>query len=227
MTDDAAISAVAALGNELRRGMYRLARRLARDEVARHAGISLELAAFHLDRLVEAGLLRARYEHVGLRAVGPAPKVYERSDTQVQVSIPERRHDLLARILMQAVLTETGDENARDATVRVAADEGIRTGRELRERLRADRLGAEHALGIVATTLDQQGFEPARTDSACLRLRNCPFHPLATQAPELVCGLNYAYLAGLVHGLEAETIQAELAPVPGECCVEISAQPEI
>ncbi|RMI31335.1 helix-turn-helix transcriptional regulator [Nocardia stercoris] len=230
MTDDAAISAVAALGNELRRGMYRFARRLARpmtrDEVAEYAGISLELAAFHLDRLVEAGLLQARYEHVGLRPVGPASRVYEPTDTEVQVSLPERRHDLLARILMQAVLTESGDENARDATVRVAADEGIRTGRELREQLHTDRVGAERALSIVANTLDQQGFEPAKTDDTCLRLRNCPFHPLATQAPELVCGLNYAYVAGLVHGLDADAIHAELVPVPGECCVEISVQPQ-
>jgi predicted ArsR family transcriptional regulator len=55
-----------------------------------------------------------------------------------------------------------------------------------------------------------------------VRLRNCPFHQLAAQAPEFVCGLNRAYLGGVVEGLGAEgRLVAELAPAEGECCVEI------
>ncbi|MEV3960670.1 transcriptional regulator [Nocardia sp. NPDC050193] len=231
MTSEADIGAVAALDDDLRRNMYwfirRAGRPTTRDEAAEHVGISRKLAAFHLDKLVDTGLLQARYERTGgIRRVGRAPKVYEPADIEVHVSIPERRHEILAEILMQAVLTEATGESAREATLRVAANRGATTGREMRERLRPGRLGAERAITLLAAALGEQGFEPARTAPACLRLRNCPFHPLAARAPDLVCSLNHAYLTGLLHGLEADAVQAHLAPAAGECCVEIHAAPD-
>jgi predicted ArsR family transcriptional regulator len=231
VTSEADIGAVAALDDDLRRNMYwfirRAGRPVTRDEAAEHVGISRKLAAFHLDKLVDTGLLRAHYEYVGaIRRVGRAPKVYEPAEIEVRVSIPERRHEILAEILMQAVLTEATGESARDATLRVAGDRGTATGREIRERLRPGRLGAERAITLLAATLGEQGFEPARTAPACLRLRNCPFHPLAARAPDLVCSLNHAYLTGLLHGLEADAVHADLAPAAGECCVEIHAEPD-
>ena len=55
-----------------------------------------------------------------------------------------------------------------------------------------------------------------------MRLRNCPFHPMAARAPGLVCGLNHAYLGGVVEGLGAgDRVVAELVPREGECCVEL------
>ncbi|MFX0573285.1 helix-turn-helix transcriptional regulator [Nocardia nepalensis] len=226
MSSYAAIGAVAALADELRHGMYWYIRRahrpITRDEAAEQVGISRKLAAFHLDKLVAAGLLRARYEHVGdIRRVGRAPKVYEPADTEVRISIPDRRHEVLAEILMDAVRTETAGETAREAAIRVAADRGTRLGQHLRARLRPGRLGAERALTVLHSTLTDQGFEPSREAAGCLRLRNCPFQPLAAKSPELVCGINHAYLAGLVTGLHAEAITAVPAPTSGECCVEM------
>ncbi|WP_062987652.1 helix-turn-helix transcriptional regulator [Nocardia anaemiae] len=226
MTSESAIAAVAALDDELRHGMYwfiRRARRpVTRDEAAERVGISRKLAAFHLDKLVAAGLLRARYEQVGgVRRVGRAPKVYEPTDTELQVSIPERRHEVLAEILMDAVLTERAGETARDAAQRAAGDRGVALGQDTRERLRPGRLGTERALALLHTMLAEQGFEPSRDASGCLRLRNCPFHPLAAGAPELVCELNRIYLAGVLTGLEADTVAAVLVPKVGECCVEL------
>ncbi|WP_036506672.1 helix-turn-helix transcriptional regulator [Nocardia aobensis] len=226
MTSDSAIGAVAVLDDELRRGMYRFiraARRpVTRDEAAEQVGISRKLAAFHLDKLVAAGLLQARYEQTGgLRRVGRAPKVYEPTDAEVRVNIPERRHEVLAAILMDAVLAESTGETARDAAERVAAERGNTLGHNARERLRPGRLGVERALTVVQAILSDQGFEPSRDPLNCLRLRNCPFHPLSTQAPGLVCGLNHAYLRGVLSGLKAETLEAVLAPTAGECCVEL------
>ncbi|MGW4713756.1 helix-turn-helix transcriptional regulator [Nocardia sp. NPDC004260] len=226
MTSDAAIGAVAALDDELRRGMYRFIRRarrpVTRDEAAEQVGISRKLAAFHLDKLVDAGLLRARYEQVGgVRRVGRTPKVYEPADTEVQVSIPERRHQVLAEILADAVLAESADETSREAAMRIARDRGAEHGQALRQQLRPGRLGAERALTLLQSTLTDQGFEPGRESAGCLRLRNCPFHPLAAKAPDLVCGINHAYLRGFLNGLEADTVTAMLAPAAGECCVEL------
>jgi hypothetical protein len=46
---------------------------------------------------------------------------------------------------------------------------------------------------------------------------------MAQRAPDLVCGLNHALLAGLVEGLRTPAIEAVLAPAAGECCVELRA----
>lgn len=226
VTTDLGISAVAALDDALRRGMYayiRTARRpVTRDEAAASVGISRKLAAFHLDKLVDAGLLRARYEAVGgIRKVGRAPKVYEPTETDIRVTIPERRHEVLADILMDAVLTESEGENARQAAVRVARRRGEEIGAEERARTKPGRLGAERALTLLEGLLARHGFEPGRESPTCMRLRNCPFHPLAARAPELVCGVNLALLDGVLAGLEATKVRAVLAPRQGECCVEL------
>jgi predicted ArsR family transcriptional regulator len=69
--------------------------------------------------------------------------------------------------------------------------------------------------------LADAGFEPYRAGPA-IRMRNCPFHPLAAQSPEFVCCLNLEYVAGVVEGLDAaDRVVAELAPRPGECCVQL------
>jgi predicted ArsR family transcriptional regulator len=219
-----AVAAVAALDDALRRGMYEFIRRarrpVGRDEAAAAVGISRKLAAFHLDKLVDAGLLRARFEPVGgIRRVGRTPKVYEPTDTDIRVSIPPRQHDLLADILLDAVLNEGEHENAKQTALRTARQRGCRLGVEERAPSRPGRLGAERALTRTEEVLIGYGFEPDRETPTCVRLRNCPFHPLETKSPELVCGLNQAFLEGFLDGLQARSVEAVLEPHPGECCV--------
>lgn len=194
-------------------------RPVTRDEAAAEVGISRKLAAFHLDKLVEAGLLRSFYARAG--RVGRAPKVYELSELDISVSIPQRQHDILAEILVDAVLTEGSHERARDAAMRVAHEHGLSVGEEERARTRPGRLGAERALTLAAGLLGRHGFEPARAEPACLRLRNCPFHPLAAKAPDLVCAINHAFLSGILAGLNASALRAVLAPQRPNCCVEL------
>ncbi len=86
---------------------------------------------------------------------------------------------------------------------------------------RPGRVGAERGAALAYDVLAEQGFQPDRAGTA-LRLRNCPFRPLAAQAPAFVCGLNREYLDGVIDGIGADgPIVAELAPRTGECCVEI------
>jgi predicted ArsR family transcriptional regulator len=224
----AAIKAVAVLEDDLRRGMYgfiRAARRpVSREEAAASVGISRKLAAFHLDKLVGAGLLHASYGAVdGVRKVGRTPKLYEPTDVDIAVTIPQRHHDLLAGILLDAVLTEGEDESGHRAALRVANRHGEQLGAAEREQARPGRLGTERALTLAEGVLARHGFEPDRRTPACVRLRNCPFHPLAAKAPDLVCGINQAFLTGLLTGLQATTVRAVLAPAAGDCCVELSA----
>jgi predicted ArsR family transcriptional regulator len=227
VTADTTLESVNVLGDETRRRLYAVVRRagrsLTRDEAAAAVGVSRKLAAFHLDRLVDAGLLRAHYEHTdGPRRVGRRPKLYEPSGVTVQFSIPDRRHEFLADMLMEAVLAETRTENARQAAVRVAAERGRDLGAAERQAIRPGRLGAERGLTICERMLERHGFEPVRETTTRVRLHNCPFQPLTAKAPDLVCAMNHAFLAGYLDGLQAAGLRASLAPTPGECCVRIS-----
>ncbi|WP_328701619.1 helix-turn-helix transcriptional regulator [Amycolatopsis pittospori] len=223
--DAPSIAAVAALDDDLRRGMYAYARRarrpVTRDEAAAAVGISRKLAAFHLDKLVAAGLLRFGFAAGPVRRVGRKPKVYEPVAEAIQVQLPVRRHEILAGILAEAVLAEGTGETARDAVLRVAGERGVAAGAEERARSRPGRLGVERALTVAEGMLGRYGFEPSRETGTCVRLRNCPFHPLAAEAPELVCRINHAFLAGLLTGLRAGNVEAVLAPGAAECCVEL------
>lgn len=227
MTVDPAIRAVAALDDELRRGMYTFIRAagrpVTRDEAASSVGISRKLAAFHLDKLVDAGVLQADYRPVaGIRKVGRAPKVYRPVDTDIQVSIPPRQHVLLADVLLDAVLAD--DEDGGAAALRVARERGRELGVAERQQSRPGRLGAERTLALVTALLRRHGFEPARCSPPSVRLRTCPFHPIVARAPQLVCGINHAFLSGVLDGLDAGSVRAGLDPRPGECCVELRAR---
>ncbi|MFF7975684.1 helix-turn-helix domain-containing protein [Streptomyces sp. NPDC007905] len=221
-----AIDSVSVLSEDSRRRMYTFIRRarraVTRDEAAASVGISRKLAAFHLDKLVDAGLLRARYETPGgIRKVGRRPKVYEPTDGQITVSIPDRRHELLADLLVDAVLSEGADETAAQAAMRTAEKRGRQMGEAVRDETRPGRLGPERGLTACERLLDRFGYEPVRETPTQLRLRNCPFHPMAAKAPDLVCGMNRAFLSGYLNGLEVSGVEAVLAPEPGECCVRL------
>jgi predicted ArsR family transcriptional regulator len=225
------IAAIAALDDHLRRSMYRFVRQahrpVSRDEAAAMVGISRKLAAFHLDKLVSVGLLRADLRpRTEPGKVGRRPKVYVPTDRDVLLTIPQRCHDLLAGLLIDAVQSERADEDARTAALRVARERGERLGLDDRASFRPGRLDTERTLAIAEQTLAEYGFEPQRSASVCLRLRNCPFHPLAAKAPQLVCGMTHAFLCGYLVGLAAPaTVQAALVPHAGECCVEIRSVP--
>jgi predicted ArsR family transcriptional regulator len=208
--------------------MYDFIRRaggpVTRDEAAQSAGISRKLAAFHLDKLVDVGLLSAGYgQPGGPRRVGRAPKVYLPAELDVQVSIPQREYGLLADILLDAVRLQNPGETGRQAALRVAADRGRTLGEIEQNALKPGRLGAERALTCAGKVLERYGFEPARTTPTLIRLRNCPFHPLAAKDPDLVCAINHAFLSGFLDGLRATALTATLTPRPGACCVELGA----
>jgi predicted ArsR family transcriptional regulator len=222
--------AVAVLEDELRRRIYLLVRRagtaLTREEVAAEAGISRRLAAFHLDKLVERGLLRSHYARPPGRSgpgAGRSAKYYEPSDLEVDVSIPERRYDLAGHLLLRAVRSESPGEPAPAAALRVAREAGLEIGQRVREERRLGRAGAERALSAVTGILEDHGFEPYRRRQGEIALRNCPFHSLAQEAPELVCRMNQAFNDGLLRGLGNQTVEALLECDPGNCCVTLRA----
>ncbi|MCH5672201.1 helix-turn-helix transcriptional regulator [Streptomyces gilvus] len=212
MNPDATAAALAVLGDESRRRLLDYVRRarhpVTREEASAAVGISRKLAAFHLDKLVASGLLQARHGGHGPRRVGRAPKVYEPSPETLSLSLPPRRHDLLASLLTEALTAQRPGESAREASLRVARERG-------------EALGAQTRGGDVTAILESLGFDPADAGSGRTVLYNCPFHPVAAQAPDLICGMNHAFLSGCLAASGNADTTAVLTPRPGMCCVEL------
>ncbi len=219
------MAAIALLADELRQRLYRFVADqpgpVTRDEAAAAVGISRKLAAFHLDKLAAAGLLEIAAPDPASRRPGPgrAPKAYQPTAAEVTVSIPERRYDLLGDVLAQAIVADGPASTARHTAHQLARDRGQALGERVRAERRLGRLGPERALTVISELLAACGYAPARAPQLQLVLRNCPFRQLSRRAPELVCGLNQDFLAGLLAGLRASRIEAVLQPDPTGCCV--------
>jgi predicted ArsR family transcriptional regulator len=213
--------AVAALVDPVRRALYEYVRRadhpVSREEAADAHAISRNLSAFHLDKLVEADLLRARYMAPPdqPRGRGRTPKVYEAQPDGLTLTVPPRRHEFVGEILADAV-AECPTDAGTDARAR-AADRGRQLGHEYQTTART----GSAQLTAVEAALNDFGFEPRAGEFGTLTLSNCPFHPLARRQPELICGLNLAFLDGLLQGLGATDVRAQLDPQPDTCCVTI------
>ena len=227
-----ALTAVAALNDPFRRQLYQLIRRshrpINRQQAAASVGISRKLAAFHLDKLVEVGLLRATHEPIGqTRKVGRTPKAYQPTPTVLRINIPEHQHHTLAEILLDAMITQHPGESPQQAALRLATHHGENLGHTEHTPPHPRHLSTEQALTLAHDVLTRHGYEPTRDNPTTLRLRNCPFHPLTTKAPEFICAINHAFLTGFLHSLPTTTVHAVLAPHPPECCVELHTTPNI
>jgi predicted ArsR family transcriptional regulator len=214
-----------ALEERQRRTIYLLVRGahrpVTRDEVASGLGISRNLAAFHLERLLDAGLLVADYARPpgrGGPGSGRPAKRYVPSSAEIVIEFPARRYALGGRLLARAIDEAGPRESAGDAARRVAADEGRRLGAE------AARAGATADSETLIEVLSDVGYEPVVDDDGRVVLANCPFHALAESSTALVCGMNEALVQGIVDGLGIAQLEAVLAPEEGRCCVLLAGR---
>lgn len=223
------LASTGALADGLRRRMYLFIREqrrpVSRDEAAEAVGISRKLAAFHLDKLVEKGLLQAHYERLTGRTgpgAGRPAKVYEPSEEVVSVSIPHRSYEVVGDILLDAVEGTSGAGSARSAALAAAYERG---GQLVSDEARGRAVGNKQgALELVRDILSERGYEPYLDEPGTLNLHNCPFHGLAQRSPELICEINKAFIEGLLAGIKGQTLEAFLEPLPGECCVHVRAK---
>jgi predicted ArsR family transcriptional regulator len=217
------LASLSSLDDPLRRRLYEVVTSqpgpVSRDEAASAAGIGRALAVYHLDKLVESGLLTASYQRPPGRSgpgAGRPAKMYARSDREFAVTVPPREYELAARLLVQAVEADPSDRS-RTALAGAARRLGTELGSAFRPAAGAGDAAGRDVKGV----LTQQGYEPCGGADGVIRLRNCPFHQLAEQHRELVCGMNLALVEGLVEGLGADGWHPALDPRPGQCCVAI------
>jgi predicted ArsR family transcriptional regulator len=209
------VAALAALDDPARRAVFDLVARAAtavsRDAAAEALGVSRRVAAFHLDRLAEQGLLAFEYRRPPGRSgpgAGRPAKLYRRAEVEVTVSVPERHYDLVGGLLAAAV-TESIETGATLPGIldRTAYDAGKIIGT---------------AAGNLLAALEDAGYEPRRDhDGDTVILANCPFHRLAQQYTALVCGVNLQLLRGVADGAGDSRCVVELDPAPGHCCVRL------
>lgn len=225
-TFEHALETVGTLADDLRREMYLYIREqgrpVSRYEAAKAVGITRKLAAFHLDKLTEKGLLKAHYRRLSGRSgpgAGRPSKVYEPAEMEVAVSIPSRSYDFAGSLLVSAL--EQSPPKARATVHAEAWEKGRSLGQQVRIERRLRSASPNKLLAVAREVLYERGYEPYLDDLGALRLRNCPFHALAQQSKEIVCGLNHAFISGLLNGLDGARLDAALDPRPGQCCVRI------
>ncbi|MER6735621.1 helix-turn-helix transcriptional regulator [Streptomyces puniciscabiei] len=217
------IDAIAALQDPVRRRLYEYVvaqgREVGRNEAAEAAGVARTLAAHHLDKLTEAGLLESGSRRLTGRSgpgAGRPAKVYTRVRAERAVSLPARDYRTAAELLAEAA-----EQAGLDAGLCAAAR---RRGEALRGSA-APCGGLDEAMEMLAA----RGYEPHLEGAEgtggeaahVVRMRNCPFHAVAERFPPLVCGMNLALLEGLL-GTDGP-VRARMDARPGECCVVVEA----
>jgi predicted ArsR family transcriptional regulator len=227
---DQQLTGLAGLGDPIRRALYRyVAERgvpVSRDDAAHAAGISRPLAAYHLDKLVDDGLLEPRYQRRGGRrgpGAGRPAKHYVRADRPIELSLPARDYGALAELLAGAVEADPSGA-ARVALDRAAATLGATLGAEAASQATPDG-DPDQALAALWQALAARGYEPYQEPDGTIRLRNCPFDRIAARHRELVCGANLAMLEALTDRLGGDPpVRAALDPQPGRCCVALTRE---
>ncbi|MFI9810186.1 helix-turn-helix transcriptional regulator [Streptomyces sp. NPDC052301] len=224
------IDAIAALQDPVRRRLYEYVvaqgREVGRNEAAEAAGVARTLAAHHLDRLTEAGLLESGSRRLTGRSgpgAGRPAKVYTRARAERAVSLPARDYRTAAELLAEAA-----EQAGLDAGLCAAAR---RRGEALRGSaapcgsldeamaMLAARGYEPHLEGTAETQDAESAEETTGEAAAVVRMRNCPFHAVSERFPPLVCGMNLALLEGLL-GTDGP-VRARMDARPGECCVVV------
>lgn len=175
-------------------------------EIAADTGLHPNTARFHLDGLVDAGLVERTAEE---RRRPGRPRMVYRADV---VGLPAggRSYRLLAEMLtsmVAGVLPEPG---------RAAVEAGRAWGGYLTERPAPfESIDAGEAIRRLRTVLAEVGFVPAEvhTEGATvIPLRHCPFREVAQRHSDVICALHLGLMQGVLAELRAPVSADRLEP---------------
>lgn len=214
-SEQSQVDAIALLTEPLRQKTYEFVKRqnrpVTKDEVAKGCDLPRATASFHLEKLAEAGLLESEFRRLSGKkgpGAGRPNKLFRISDREITVSIPARRYDVAAEIMIEAI------EFAE--TARVEINEALQhSAHEIGKEIGAEAVSLEQAL-------EASGYEPDTENQGQITLGNCPFHQLSRKHTERICRTNLALLEGITEACAgAEDSTAVFAPGAGPCCVYI------
>jgi predicted ArsR family transcriptional regulator len=226
---DEGLAAVSALAEPTRRALYEHIAAaggwVSREQAADAVGLERGTAAHHLDRLAADGLLEVDYQRLSGRqgpGAGRPAKLYRRARREFDLALPPRDYALAGRILAEAVdQTRSQGTDINSAIGDVASTEGRRLAKEITAQLHNART-PERRRHAVLDTLEQHGFEPHTEPNGTIVLRNCPFHQLAQQHTDLICGMNLCLMKTAIDTVGETDLEARLEPEEGQCCVKLS-----
>jgi predicted ArsR family transcriptional regulator len=201
-------------GDRTRRGIYRHLRdsgeACSAGEVASHFNIHRTVARAHLEKLSELDLVSIATRR---RAGGGRPaKIYSISGSRLEMMLPLRNHERLARMLLQAA-RETVEAEVMIAT---AAALGRAFGEQFAEELsgkppshgacdgsgpRAARMSPQ----AVTDWMDLSGYRASLSfdgdGHGVFEIGHCVYGDLSEDYPEVVCAYDRSVFAGML-GIE-------------------------
>jgi predicted ArsR family transcriptional regulator len=221
------VTMVAALAEPIRRELYRFVASqtdpVSRDSAAEGVGVARHVAKFHLEKLVDDGLLEFEFRRLSGRGgpgAGRPSKVYRRSQLEVTVSVPDRRYELAGQILAQALTDAEKLDIPVQLSLRIAARSAGRSLGKVGHVRNEETATQVEWRNATLEALEQGGYQP-RTELGDILLSNCPFDSLARTYTDLACGMNLDLLEGLVASHAGAGFTAKLDPEEGRCCVRL------
>jgi predicted ArsR family transcriptional regulator len=206
-------------GDPTRRSVYRHLRLNAEPctaaEVAEEFDIHRTVARAHLEKLCEVGLLE-----VGTRrrpAGGRPAKTYVIGADRLEVMLPPRRYERLARLLLTLVNTQLEPSVAAFA----AMDVGRAYGADMAQEIAGD--GVEPPIRLaahaVANWMESAGYAMGVVDSEpgtlIIEIKNCVYRELSQEHPDVVCGFDQGTLCGML-GVDASAHRRVTAICAGD-----------
>ena len=215
-----------ALGDATRRSLLealdRTTEPLDARTLAKLVGLHVNTVRWHLDILVEAGIVAREATEAAGR--GRPPYGY-RLSTGTLIDGPEGV-SFLTQVLAD-VIARTDPEVG--STVEQA---GRVRGRALvRPRLGAKGADTEEAVGVVVQLLERLGFEPRVQRvrrGRRIAMRPCPFGELAAEHPSVVCRAHLGLMRGVLDTLRSPIEATALEPFvkPNLCLVHLELPPD-
>jgi predicted ArsR family transcriptional regulator len=200
-------------------------------ELAEQFDLHVTTMRFHLDQLVQAGLITATFER--REGAGRPRKLYAVERGSFENVTSEQSYKMLSELLVESFGT---DEDGRALTPDEA---GARWGRRRVATEHPDVIEREPArsagqwlgrIGQMVDLLDEWGYTPEVSTTnhgrtAQVALHDCPFLPLARENTAVVCGIHRGLIRGVLESLGEESTQVGLKPfvTPHLCVASLTA----
>jgi predicted ArsR family transcriptional regulator len=190
-------------GDPTRRAVYRHLRQaegpLTATEVGDTFGLHRTVARSHLEKLTELGLVESGKRR---RASGGRPaKTYTISAERLEIMLPPRRYERLARLLLRVIDENMPVEGVQEAALAL----GRLYGEDVSQQLAGGDEPQPMPPAAVLGWLDATGYDVTMDDSdpqvVAVNVHNCVYRELARDYPHIVCYFDRGLLCGML-GLE-------------------------
>jgi predicted ArsR family transcriptional regulator len=185
-------------------------------EVATSLGLQRTAARAHLERLVDLGLVLSATRRTA--SAGLPAKSYTAVETRLEITLPPRRYEALARLLLELLGTAEVDAAAEHAAV---------VGRAYGECTAEDIVGADIqrpvrlSLPALVKWMDESGYAVKASSlgrtRAVIEIGNCVYRELSAQHPDIVCAFDSGMFCGMLD-VAASSHRQTHAPCTGDPC---------